>query len=412
MPPPLALGLATALAAIELVDAAAALLNLRSIRKPPPPGFEGLFDPEKYSRMQAYSAACTRFGLAESWAHLALILGFWLSGGYALLDGWVRGLGWPLVPTGLLFMSALFLGQSAVFLPFRWYSTFVLEEGFGFNRTTPRTFWLDLAKGLALAAAIGWPVLAVILFLLDRLGPWAWPACWAASCLFGLFMRYVYPTWIMPLFNKFTPLEEGELRRAILDYARSVDFPLANILVMDGSRRSSKTNAFFTGFGNNKRIALFDTLIKQHPVRELVAVLAHEIGHYKKKHILQGLLISWAESGAMFFLLGRILGRPYFFEAFYLRPSVYAGLVIFGLLVAPLSFVLSLGFAALSRRHELEADRFCAETLPDPGALAAALRTLTVVNLAPLTPHPFFVKLHYSHPPVVERVAALEAPKG
>jgi len=405
----LALALAGALVAIELVDAAAALLNLRSIRQPPPPGFEGLFTPAKYARMQEYSAECSRFGLAESAAHLAVILGFWFTGGYGLLDAWIRSLGWPLLPTGLLFMSALFLGQSILFLPFQLYSTFVIEERFDFNRTTPRTFFLDLAKGLALAAAIGWPVLAGLLFLLDRLGPYAWPACWAAACLFGLFMQYIHPTWIMPLFNRLTPLEDGELRRAVFDYAGSVDFPLANILVMDGSRRSAKTNAFFTGFGKNKRIALFDTLIRQHTVPELVAVLAHEIGHYKKRHILQGLLLSWAENGVMFFLLGQILVRPFFFEAFYLGPSVYGGLVIFGILVAPLSFVLSLGLAALSRRHELEADRFCARTLKDPAPLIRALKTLTVSNLSPLTPHPFFVRLHCSHPPIVERVTALEA---
>jgi STE24 endopeptidase len=214
----------------------------------------------------------------------------------------------------------------------------------------------------------------------------------------------------MPLFNKFTPLEPGELRERILAYARSVEFPLRDLYVMDGSKRSSKSNAFFTGFGRNKRVALFDTLVKNHSVGELVAVLAHEIGHYKKRHIRQGMIIGILHAGAMFFILSLFIGQPALFEAFQMHEvSVYGGLVLFGMLVAPIELLLSLAMHALSRANEFAADRYAAETTGDREAMIGALKRLSVDNLSHLTPHPFYVFLHYSHPTVVARIAALRS---
>ncbi|MFC1477545.1 M48 family metallopeptidase, partial [candidate division KSB1 bacterium] len=232
--------------------------------------------------------------------------------------------------------------------------------------------------------------------------------CWIVSIVFILFVQYIAPTWIMPLFNKFTPIEDGELKDKILDYARSVRFSLKGVFIMDGSKRSSKSNAFFTGFGKNKRIALFDTLIEKHTVQELVSVLAHEIGHYKKKHILKGMAISIVHMGIMFYLISIFLTHDGLFEAFYVEQAVYTGLIFFGMLFAPIEMVLGILMNILSRKHEYEADGFAADTTGTPFALVDALKKLSVHNLSNLTPHPFYVFLNYSHPPVLQRIRVLK----
>jgi STE24 endopeptidase len=270
------------------------------------------------------------------------------------------------------------------------------------------TFVKDMVKGLGLAIILGGPLLAGVLAFLQYAGPYAWVYCWVATVLVTLGVQFVAPTWIMPLFNTFQPLAPGPLREALLAYARGVDFPLQDVYVMDGSRRSSKSNAFFTGFGKHKRVALFDTLIAQLTPPELVAVLAHEIGHYKKKHIVQGLLLSITHMGVMFFLLSLFLHHQGLFQAFYVeQPSVYAGMVFFTLLYTPLELLLSIGMQVFSRRHEYEADRYAVETFGQPEAMAQALQKLSVQNLSNLTPHPLYVFLHYSHPPVLERLQAI-----
>jgi STE24 endopeptidase len=234
--------------------------------------------------------------------------------------------------------------------------------------------------------------------------------CWAAVAGYLLIIEFIAPNWLMPLFNKFTPLAEGELRTAIFDYAKSVDFPIQNVFVIDGSRRSSKSNAFFTGFGRNKRIALFDTLIAQHTVPELVAVLAHEIGHYKKKHIIQGLVISILHFGLLFFLLSIFLNSAGLYQAFYIaQPSIYTGLIFFGMLYTPIEFVLAILLNMLSRKNEADADRFAVLTSPDPLTLGDALRKLAANNLSNLTPHPLYTFLYYSHPPLLERTEAIKS---
>ncbi len=383
------------------------LLNLRALSPEAPEGLRDVYDPERYRRSQEYTRARTRFSFWPATFHLAVLLVFWFAGGFGALDRWLRAFELGPIATGLLFIGALALARTLLDLPFRWWSTFVIEERFGFNKTTPRTFWLDTAKGLALAVVLGGPLLAAILWFFERAGSSAWLLAWLVTALFTLFVQFVAPTWIFPLFNKFQPLEDGELRRAVLDYARRVAFPLEGLFVIDGSRRSTKANAFFTGFGKKKRVALYDTLIAKHGVDELVAIVAHEIGHYKRGHILKGLVLSILHAGVVFFLLSLVLERRGLFEAFGTAPSTYAGLVFFGMLYAPVELVLSLFVQAFSRKNEFEADAFARETTGRPERLIDALKRLSADNLSNLTPHPFYVKLHYSHPPLIERVAAL-----
>lgn len=391
------------------LDVVANVLNLRAMKPEMPAALQDVYKADEYRKSQEYTRATTRFGFVTGIFSLVLLLGFWFLGGFNFLDEVMRGWDFPIVVTGVLYIGILVLAYSVVSLPFSIYSTFVIEERFGFNKTTPRTFVADLLKGLALAAVLGVPVLAGILAFFEYAGALAWLYCWAAVTLFMLALEFVAPTWIMPLFNKFTPLETGQLRDAIMEYARGVDFKVNNIFVIDGSKRSSKANAFFTGFGRNKRIALFDTLIEKHTVSELVAVLAHEIGHYKKKHILQGIVVRVANTGAVFFLLSIVLGSTELYDAFFMdEQSTYSGLLFFALLYTPVNVVLSVVLNVVSRKHEYEADRWSAETYEEPASLVESLKKLSAENLSNLDPHPFFVFLNYSHPPLLNRVEAIE----
>jgi len=319
----------------------------------------------------------------------------------------VRGLGLGAIPSGFVFIGSLALGRGILAIPLRWWSTFVIEERFGFNRTTPRTFWIDLTKGFVLAALLGGALLAAILWLLTTAGPRAWLWCWLVSAAFLVGVQLVAPTWIMPLFNRWSPLAPGELRDAILAYARSVAFPLSDVFVIDGSRRSTKANAFFTGFGRQKRVALFDTLVEKLQPDELVAVLAHEIGHYKRGHVWKGMLAAIAQMGLTFVLLAVLIRQPRLFEALGVAPSAHAGLVGFALVFSPLALALSFATHAWSRRNEREADAFAARTTGRGDHLASALKHLSADSLSTLTPHPLYVVLHYSHPPVLERIRSL-----
>jgi len=293
-------------------------------------------------------------------------------------------------------------------VPFSWYDTFVIEERYGFNKTTPRTFVLDLIKGLALSAAIGAPVFALILWFFGVMGPLAWLLCWGAVVMVQMFLIFVAPYVIMPLFNKFTPLEDGELRQAIENYAHEQKFKIKGIYQMDGSRRSAKSNAYFTGFGRSRRIVLYDTLIKKHTVAELLAVVAHEMGHYKKRHIIRAMLRSVATTGVTFYLLSLFINNRGLFDAFGMEHvSVYASLVFFGFLYTPIGMVISSIEHAISRRHEFEADAYASDTTGETEAMITALKKLSVDNLSNLTPHPLKIFLDYSHPPVLQRIAAL-----
>lgn len=405
----LALILLFLILSVQLTEWAAEILNLLALRRDPPRGFEDVYDRDRYARAQDYARAKTRFGFVTSFLDLSVLLLFWFLDGFEWIDAGVRGLAWGPVPTGVLYLALLFALKQLWGLPFAAYATFGLEARFGFNRTTVRTFVTDRLKGYVLATVLGVPLLAGLIVVFGRWGHTAWVWAWAAVTAFSLILQFVAPTWILPLFNKFTPLSDGPLREAIFGLAKKLNYPLTRLFVMDGSRRSSKGNAFFTGFGKNKRIALFDTLVRNHTTEELVAVLAHEIGHHKKHHVWKGFALSVLQTGGMFFLLSLALGWPSMFEAFgVMRPSIHAGLALFGVLFSPVNFILALPLHAYSRRNEFEADRFAADALGTGRDLAAGLKKLAADSLANLTPHPFYVLLHYTHPPLPDRLKSLD----
>ena len=393
-----------------ILNGIADYLNLKMLRSELPEPFKGIYDPARYRKSQQYLKVNTRYGWITGIFNLVAILLFWFGGGFPLLDGWVRSFNQGPVITGLIYMGLLILIKSVLTLPFSIYATFVIEERFGFNQTTWSTFVLDLAKGILLAILLGGPLMAGVLLFFEYAGANAWWYCWIAVTLYMLGVQFIAPTWIMPLFNKFSALEEGELKTSILSYAASIKFPIENVYVMDGSRRSSKSNAFFTGFGKHRRIVLFDTLIKQHSTGELVAVLAHEMGHYKKKHILQSLALGIIQMGMMLYLLSLFISYQGLFDAFYMpQKSVYAGLIFFGMLYSPLGFFIGIFMQMLSRKNEFAADRFSVETTRDPGSMADALKKLSINNLSNLLPHPLYVFLNYSHPPVLQRIQAIQS---
>jgi len=384
------------------------LLNLRTLNSKIPNEFENIFDDVSYKKSQLYSKAKLKFDIVESTFSLCVLIIFWFIGGFGYLDDIVRSLGFGHIITGIIYIGILIFARAVLSLPFSVYSIFVIEEKFGFNKTTPKIFVTDIIKGTFLSVLLGVPLIVLIIALFDNVGPTAWFYCWMAATIFILFVQFIAPTWIMPLFNKFAPLPNGDLKESILAYARSVDFSLKDVFVMDGSKRSSKSNAFFTGFGKSKRIVLFDTLIQKHTVQELVAVLAHEIGHFKKKHIIIGMIISILHVGLMFYILSFFLSEVKLFDAFYVKNiSVYAGLIFFGLLFTPIEFILSIIMNAISRRNEYEADRFAVKTIGSTQPMIDALKKLSLDNLTNLTPHPLYVFLNYSHPPVLHRIQAI-----
>ena len=400
-----------ALAVDFLLGLVSDLLNLRHQSDRVPEEFADVYPPEEYARSQQYLRAATRFGIVRSTFFLFVLLAFWFTGGFAFLDRWCEALPLPSIPRGLGFIGLLLLGRSVLALPFSIYSTFVLEERFGFNRTNGKTFIADRVKGLFLALIIGAPLLSAILWFFQTTGDAAWMYCWAITAGFSLLLHYLAPLWIMPLFNRFTPLGDGPLRTAILAYCDKIDFPVTRLFTVDGSKRSNHSNAYIMGLGRHKRIALFDTLVDHHPVPELLAIVAHEVGHWKLRHIQQGLILGVLHSGIIFFLLSLVLSHQGLFAAFGTHPSIHAGLIFFGLLYAPADLLLSLGMNALSRRNEFAADRFAAVTTERPDDLAAALKKLAADNLGNPTPHPLTVILEYSHPPVLQRIRALTAAK-
>jgi STE24 endopeptidase len=390
------------------VGLAADVLGLRALRPEPPAELRDLYDAERWRRGLAYTRARSRFGALVSTLDLGLLVAFWLAGGFAALDRAVRSLGLGPVPSGLVFLGALGLGRALVSLPFGWWSTFRIEERFGFNRTTPRTFWADVAKGLALTILLGGPLLAAVLWIFATAGARAWLWCWLGGAAVLLALQVVVPRWIMPLFNRFTPLDDGALRDSILDYARTVGFPLEGVFVVDGSRRSSKGNAFFIGVGRHKRVALFDTLVERLRPAELVAVLAHEIGHYRRHHVVVGTAVTVLRLGVTLLLFSVAIEQPGLFAAFFVaEPSVHAGMVFFALLATPFEALVSVALLTLSRRHEREADAFAVATTGDGAALASALRALAADSLSNPTPHRLQVLLEHSHPPVLARIRAL-----
>ncbi|MBF0401280.1 MAG: M48 family metallopeptidase, partial [Magnetococcales bacterium] len=394
----------------QLLESLALLLDSHNLRKPLPAEMVQWLDAGGWEKTCAYTRARHRLTLLESWLGLLLLVVFWFAGGFNGLNRWVMD--WQLgsLFSGVLYIGLLMGALYVVGLPFTLYGTFAIEERFGFNRTTWKTFVADQFKMLLLAVLLGGGILAAILVAFERAGEWAWLYGWVGLTLFSLVLQWVIPRWILPLFNRFSPLADGEPRRAILAYTHSIQFPVGHIFEMDGSRRSSKANAFVSGFGNNRRIALFDTLIQQHTVPELVAVLAHEVGHSRRWHLPKMLLLGVVHTGILFYLLSFFLAWSGLYQGFFMEGMpIYAGLLFFSIVIGPIDLLVGPFFKALSRRFEYEADRFAVETAPEPGALITALKALARENAAHLMPHPFYVFLHHSHPPLLERVAAMEA---
>jgi len=391
-----------------VVATTVSVLNLRAQAEVPPPELADVYDVDRYREAQRYARVRARFGLLTRSFDLAVLLSFWFIGAFELVDRALRSLQLPSIVTGLLFIFALGMGRSLLLLPFRIYDTFVLEARFGFNRTSPGTFVTDMLKGLALTAVLGAPALALALWLFETAGGLAFLYAWVAAAVLILVLQFIAPAWLMPLFMKFTPLPDGELRQRIMSYAHSVAFPLENLFIVDGSRRSTKANAFFTGFGRHRRIGLFDTLIERCTPDELISIVAHEVGHYKKRHVTNGMLLSIAQLGLMLFIFGQLMQFQPLYSAFSVsEPSVYAGLTFCSFLYEPVSLVLQLILLSRSRSNEYEADRFAVETTGLGEALVSGLKRLAGDSLSNLSPHPSYVFVNHSHPPLRERVQAI-----
>ena len=409
----LAIALVVILFFLWKLDFIATILTLKNLKPDLPEEFRGIWDDAKYAEAQKYEKAQAQFGILSSIAGLTALLVFWFMGGFGWLDGFSRGFDQGPIVTGLIFVAGMYALSWLFSLPFDLYHTFVLEEKFGFNKTTPATFITDQVKSLFITALLGIPFIALLLWIFQSVeNAWIW--AWISVTVISLALTYLAPSLILPLFNKFEPLEDGELNDEIQAMAKKCEFPLTEISVMDGSKRSAKANAFFTGMGKRKKIALYDTLVEKQTVPELVAVLAHEIGHFKCKHIVQRLVLSVVQMAVIFFLLGMAtdaeneFGRQ-LFAAFGVQPSHAAGLVLFMLVFKPVSRVISILMNMLSRKHEFEADAYAAEKQGTPENLVSALKKLSAENLSNLTPHPFEVFLDHSHPPVLTRIKALRS---
>jgi STE24 endopeptidase len=383
-------------------------LNTTTMSETLPDEVKGIYDGEKYKKQQAYQRENHRFGILSGSFNFAVTLAMFLFYGFAFVDNLVWGFTGNAILAALLFFGIIMFASDVLGIPFSVYDTFKIEEKYGFNKTTPKTFMLDTIKGWLIGALIGGGLLALIILIYQKTQNMFWIYAWILVAAFSIFMTMFYSNIIVPLFNKQTPLEEGELRDAIQEFSEKAGFKLDNIFVIDGSKRSTKSNAYFTGFGAKKRIVLYDTLINDMETEELVAVLAHEIGHYKKKHVLQGLLISLIQTGVVLFIFSLLIDSPALGKALGVEePNFHIGLVAFGILYSPVSFVLGIFMNILSRKNEYEADAFAAKYY-NPEALASALKKLSVKNLSNLTPHPKYVFFHYSHPTLLQRLAHLK----
>ena len=392
------------------IQLGASYLSLISLLRKPAESFKDLIDRDRYHQLQRYIRARTRLRTVSDSSYLAVLLLFWFNGGFRSLDKWIENRGFSPLWTGMLVIGAIAIGRALLALPFTAYFTFRTEAHFGFNKTTPKTFLGDLLKGTLLGIAIGGPLLAAILTLFSEAGRFSWLYAWILVAAVFVLLQIVAPHIILPLFNKFEPLKDQQLREAISCYTSSVDFQLAALYVMDASTRSSKSNAFFTGFGSNHRLVLEDTLLDRHTVPELVAIVAHEVGHYKERHIPLRVTLAVLQLGLFFLLMSFFLNAEGLFQAFYVdRPSVHLGIVFFTLLYSPVAFGWSILLNWLARKQEYAADLFAAETTRQPGALAEVLRKLAVDNLSQLAPHRVDVILNYSHPPLNDRIRTLAA---
>lgn len=368
----------------------------------------GVYNSEEYSKSQAYKKANHQFGMITSTFSFVLILLMLFLGGFALVDGWVGQYTQNSIITALLFFAIIGLASDLLSTPFDIYDTFVIEERFGFNKITPKLFVFDKLKGWLLSALLGAGIISLLIWLFNIMGNYFWAIAWAAVTIISIFFTLFYSNLIVPLFNKQTPLVEGELKQSIEAFAHKAGFKLTNIYVIDGSKRSTKANAYFTGLGVKKRIVLYDTLIADLTVNEVVAVLAHEIGHYKKHHVVWGLFLGVLQTGLMLFLFSLFVQSENLSMALGVDvPKFHIGLIAFGILYSPLSFLISIVMNVFSRKNEYQADAF-ANSFNLGDELVSALKKLSVKSLSNLTPHPWYVFFHYSHPTLLQRIGKIK----
>jgi STE24 endopeptidase len=372
-----------------------------------PEELKGIYEEEKYAKQRAYDKVKGRFSMVSSSFSFILILTVLFFDGFAFVDEYARTITDHPILLPLLFFAILMTASDLLTTPFSWYSTFVIEEQFGFNRTTIKTYLLDKIKGALVGAIIGGGLMGVLIWFYNSTGELFWIWSWGAVTVFMVLATMFYASIIVPLFNQLTPLEDGDLKNEITVYCKKVGFNLDNLLVMDGSKRSAKANAFFSGLGAKKRIVLYDTLTKEYSKEEITAVLAHEIGHYKKKHTLIAMVAGVLQMGVMLFVLSQVINQPEFSMALGGKgQSFHMGLLVFSMLYSPLSMLIGVVMNVLSRKNEYEADNY-AKTTYNAAPLVSSLQKLSVDSLSNLTPHPYYVFLNYSHPTLLQRINAL-----
>ncbi len=383
-------------------------LNAKRYDEPIPEELNDVYDADEYKKSQAYKKTNYKFGLISSTFSIILTLGFLFLDGFEFVDTLARGYSNHPIGIALIFFGIIMIASDLITLPFSLYKIFVIEETFGFNKMTLKTFILDKIKGLVMMVILGGGILALIIWFYTETQDKFWLYTWGIITAFTIFMNLFYAKLIVPIFNKQTPLEEGHLRDKISEYAQSVGFSLKNIFVIDGSKRSTKANAYFSGFGSEKRITLYDTLINDLEEEEIVAVLAHEVGHYKRHHIIFNLVTSIALTGLMLYILSIFISNPLLSSALGVEiPSFHVGLIAFGLLYAPISEITGLVMNYISRKFEYQADDY-AKTTYNAEPLIRSLKKLSKNSLSNLTPHPAFVWMHYSHPTLLQRVRNLK----
>ncbi len=382
-------------------------LNAQHFKDDLPEEINDVYDADEYKKSQTYKATNYRFGILTSTFSLVLTLLFFVLDGFEFVDNIARSYSDNPILIALIFFGIIMIGSDFISTPFAYYKTFVIEEKFGFNKTTHKTFIFDKVKGWLMMAILGGGILALIIWFYQLTGKHFWLYAWALVTVFTVFLNMFYAKLIVPLFNKQTPLEEGSLRDKISEYAKSVGFNLNKIFVIDGSKRSTKANAYFSGFGSEKRVTLFDTLINDLEEEEIVSVLAHEVGHYKKKHIIFNLTSSILLTGITLFILSVFISKPILSEALGVSiPSFHIGLIAFGLLYSPISEITGLVMNYFSRKFEYQADNYAKDTYKaEP--LISGLKKLSKNSLSNLTPHKAFVFMHYSHPTLLERIRSL-----
>ena len=390
-----------------LFDKIIGYLNGTKYDSPIPNLLEDVYDAEAYKKSQAYKKENSKFSSISSLFSISVTLGFFFLDGFAWLDGLARSISSNEILITLVFLGLISFGSSLISIPFSYYQTFVIEEKYGFNKTTKKLFFIDLIKGLLMSAVLGGGVLALITWFYQEVGQGFWIYAWGLVGVISVFMNMFYSKLIVPLFNKQTPLEEGELKEEITSFSQRVGFTIDKIFVIDGSKRSTKANAYFSGFGKEKRIVLYDTLINDLEAKEIVAVLAHEVGHYKKKHIIYNLILTFLLTGFTLFILSLLVNQPIFSEALGVEiPSFHIGLVAFAILYSPISEITGILMNIISRKFEYQADDYAKEHF-DGKYLISSLKKLSKNSLSNLTPHKAMVFVHYSHPPLLARVQNL-----